>query len=234
VLPALPATRVRRPRAGARLLAALAALALALGATPARAFDVTIESTRAADGFLWADLRLHDLFPARVEESLGRGMPATLQFHAELWRHRTAWFDRMEGSFDAELRVHYDVWTRRYHVERRGAPVDEYGSLDSLRDALSRPLAVRVASTQKLQPGTRCYVVVTATLRPLNVEDVEEVEGWLSGEAQTKAHSGFGVITELPRSLFDAVRNVAGFGDIRARATSPDFEVPGQSSGAAP
>ena len=31
------------------------------------------------------------------------------------------------------------------------------------------------------------------------------------------------VITALPRSVFDAVRNFAGFGDQRARAISEDF-----------
>src|SRR4029077_11485237 len=193
------------------------------GVAPACALDLSIDSTHQAGGYVWADLRIADLFPSRVEESLARGMPATLQFHAELWRRRTAWFDRMEESFDAELRVRYDVWNRRYRVERRGAPGAGYDGLDSLREALARPLAVRVAGVQRLQPGGRYYVVVTATLRPLNVEDVEEVEGWLSGEVQTKGHSGFGVITELPRSLFDAVRNIAGFGDVRDRATSADF-----------
>ena len=51
------------------------------------------------------------------------------------------------------------------------------------------------------------------------------MEGWLSGEVETKRRAGFGVITELPRSLFDAVRNFAGFGDRRARASSDEFEL---------
>jgi hypothetical protein len=33
------------------------------------------------------------------------------------------------------------------------------------------------------------------------------------------------VITELPRSLFDAVRNFAGFGDQRARVVAPMFSM---------
>ena len=62
-------------------------------------------------------------------------------------------------------------------------------------------------------------------MRPLTVEDLAEVEGWLSGEVKDKRHAGFGVIAEIPRSLFDAVRNVAGFGDQRARAVSGDFRL---------
>ena len=54
---------------------------------------------------------------------------------------------------------------------------------------------------------------------------MEEIEGWLSGEVKTTGGKGFGVITELPRSVFDAVRNFVGFGDQKARAISPDFEL---------
>ena len=98
-------------------------------------------------------------------------------------------------------------------------------SLDSVEIALSRPIALRVGRVGDLDPGARYYVVVTATLKPLSVEDVEEIEGWLSGEVKTTGGKGFGVITELPRSVFDAVRNFVGFGDQKARAMSPDFEL---------
>jgi hypothetical protein len=40
------------------------------------------------------------------------------------------------------------------------------------------------------------------------------------------------VITELPRSLFDAVRNFAGFGDRRTRSSSQDFMLGELLSGA--
>lgn len=217
----LPLPGRRRP--GPARLALGAWLLLAVLASPAAAFDVRFEDTRRAAGHLWANVRLDDVIPERVEESLGRGMPATLLLQAELWRRRTAWFDRLEESFEAGLRVRYDVWTREYRLERRGAPAETYPSVAALRAALERPIALRVGSLERLHPGGRYYVVVTATLKPLDVEDAEQVEGWLSGEVETNRRSGFGVITELPRSLFDAVRNLAGFGDLKARAFSPDL-----------
>lgn len=204
------------------LVLAIAGLALA---SSAAAFEVALDGTRRMAEHLWADIRLSDVFPGRVEESLGRGMPATLQFHSELWRKRTAWFDRLEDSFDAELRVRYDVWNKEYRIERRGMSPETFDSFEALEAALTRPMAIKVGRLTHLRPGGRYYVVVTATLRPLDVEDAEQVEGWLSGEVETNRRSGFGVITELPRSLFDAVRNLAGFGDLRARAFSTEIEV---------
>lgn len=219
-MPLLPGLRAARRRKALAL--AIAGLVLA---STAAAFEVSMDGTRRMAEHLWADIRLADPFPGRVEESLGRGMPATLQFHSELWRKRTAWFDRLEDSFDADLRVRYDVWNREYRIERRGLPAETFHSIEALAAALTRPMAIKVGRLSRLQPGGRYYVVVTVTLRPLDVEDAEEVEGWLSGEVETNRRSGFGVITELPRSLFDAVRNLAGFGDLRARAFSGEIEV---------
>lgn len=218
-MPLLPGLRTARRKA-----LALAAAGLVL-ASSAAGFEVTLDGTRRMAEHLWADIRLADLFPGRVEESLGRGMPATLQLHSELWRKRTAWFDRLEDSFDADLRVRFDVWSKEYRIERRGMRPETFDSFEALEAALMRPMAIKVGRLARLQPGGRYYVVVTATLRPLDVEDAEEVEGWLSGEVDTNRRSGFGVITELPRSLFDAVRNLAGFGDLRARAFSAEIEV---------
>jgi hypothetical protein len=40
---------------------------------------------------------------------------------------------------------------------------------------------------------------------------------------KVKQHSGLGVLTSLPRSLFEAARNFAGFGDERSRLISAEF-----------
>jgi hypothetical protein len=64
-------------------------------------------------------------------------------------------------------------------------------------------------------------------LKPLTVEDIAEGEGWLSGEVEEKRGAGLGILTAIPRTVFDAVRNFAGLGDERARAISDDFDVSG-------
>jgi hypothetical protein len=223
VLP-LPERSPRRPRAAPRAGLLLAALLLGLPGA-ARALEVGVIATREHAGYVWTDIRLDDVFQPRVAESLSRGMPATIRIHAELWRHRSGWFDRLEGIFDAELRIRFDVWTRTYRLERRGMPGIGAASLDSIAAVLTRPLALRVGRVGRMEPRARYFVVVAATLKPLSVEDVEEMEGWLSGEVEKKRGAGFGIITELPRSVFDAVRNFVGFGDQKARAISDDFEL---------
>ena len=222
-MPNLLPTPARRPgRAAPR---AAAALALALLALPhaARAIEVDAGQPREREGLLIVEARLADVFAPRVAESLARGMPATLQVHAELWRRRRAWFDKLETSADASVRIRYDVWTDRYLLERFGADPIVVGTIDSAAVVLRRPWIVTVGRVGQLNATSTYYVSLAATLRPLTVEDLTEVEGWLSGEVKDKRRSGFGVIAEIPLSLFDAVRNVAGFGDERAKDTSNDF-----------
>jgi hypothetical protein len=217
----LPVPRAAAPRP-ARRATLLAALLLACAA-PAPALDLTAGPPRERGGWVWVDARLGDLFAPRVESSLARGMPATLRLHAELWRQRAGWFDRLESAFDAELRLRYDFRAEAYRLERDGARPLVLAGLDSVRAALSRPLPLPVVRFAPLSAGSRYYVVVSATLKPLSVEDARQVEGWLSGEVEGTQEAPWEVVTGLPFSLFDAARDFAGFGDEHARAVTAPF-----------
>lgn len=209
-----------RSGTAARTSFLLILLLLALAPT-ARALEITVRPPRERSGHLWVDVRLGDLFEPRVEGSLARGMPATLTLHAELWRRRVGWFDALESLFDVELRLRYDFRGAAYRLEHTGARPLVVPGLDSVRAVLSRPLLLPVGRVGPLLADQRYYVVVSATLKPLSVEDAAEVEGWLSGEVGGGAP--LGLLTGLPRSLFDAARNFAGFGDEHARATTDEF-----------
>ena len=195
-----------------------------LAAAPVRAIEfVSADPTRDATGRIGVVIRLDDPLETRVEQSLARGMPATLVLNAELWRRRNGWFDRVERSIEATVRLRHDVWTRAWRLERPGVTPYSVPSVDSLEAALSRPIALLFPTSEKLSTSAMYFVVLSATVKPLSVEDAEEVEGWLSGEVRTQRRSGVGVITALPRSLFDTVRSIAGLGDTRARYVSRDF-----------
>jgi len=199
--------------------------AAVLGTRPARALDLTLAPPRERDGRLLIEAHPSASINSRVAGSLARGMPATLQLHAELWRDRRGWFDRLESSADASVRIRYEVWSDTYWIERVGAGPIVVSVVDSVAAVLERPWLLPVGRVGQLKTDAHYYVVLTATLRPLTVEDLEEVEGWLSGEVGNSKKSGFGVVTEIPRSVFDAVRNVAGFGDQKARAISEPFTL---------
>jgi hypothetical protein len=197
--------------------------ALAFAPSPGRAFDLALVSLRQRAGSLIVDVRLSEPLPARIRESLSRAMPATLVFHAELWRERIGWFDRLEGGSDVTMRLRYDPACDDYRLERRGAPAIAAPTVDSLEIALSRPFALTVAEMEALDPGRRYYVAVAATLKPVSIEDAEEIDEVIFPDAGARQGPGLGLITGVPRAIFDAVRNIAGLGDQRARAMSETF-----------
>lgn len=211
------------PRATDARLALWTAVCLVSWAGVASAIDINPATIDIRQGRVEVAVRVSELFPPRIEESLVRGMPATLQVSAELWRHRTGWFDRLSGSFVGSVRIRYDVWSKNYLIDGAGLRQRSISTLDSVRTVLASPFLLPLAVRAKLPETGRYYVVVSATLKPLSVEDVEEGEGWLSGEVEDKRRSGIGVLTAVPRSVFDAVRNFAGLGDQRARAITDDF-----------
>lgn len=221
----LPGSARPSPACRLRHAAALAVMLAAGGAARAEALEVELGPPHVRGDSVWIDVQLVEPLEARIQESLARGMPATLQLHAELWHRRRGWFDRLEENVDAEIRIRYEVFNRTFRVERRGAPPLRVGTMDSLQLALMRPLSLPAGRLRPESAGAVHFIVVTAVLRPLSVEDVAEVESWLSGEVETKRRSGFGLVTQVPRALFDTVRNFAGFGDARARAISEDFAV---------
>lgn len=215
------APRFRQVRLGI-VLALGAALC---GARPARALDLSLSPPRERGGYVWVDARIDHPFTPRIEDSIVRGMPATLLFHAELWRSRTAWFDHFEGAFDASIRLIHDVAGDRFLILRRGQPVLTAPTLDSLTSALGNPVALPVTRVGALDPHHRYYAIVTVTLKPLSPADVAEVENWFSGEVADKRQSGLGGIALLPGAVFDAMRNLAGFGDEHARAQTDGFDL---------
>ena len=152
MLPGLPTRPFHPRRARARTRALLPALLALLATGTAFALEVDVLATREQAGYVWTDVRLADLFAPRVAESLSRGMPATLRLHTELWRRRHGWFGRLESSFDAEVRIRYDVWSRAYQLERRGAPTSGLASLDSVEigDVMVRDVDAMVVDNDAL------------------------------------------------------------------------------------
>ena len=220
MLPALPCSR--RLLRVHRITLASAACAW-LWATHALALEVRLSTARERGGYIYVAATVSEPFSERIGESLQRGMPATLELRTELWRRRNGWFDRLESGYQAQMRIQYEAWNEQFRIEGPRGQTFRVNTLDSAASTVSRPWAVPVGRVGGLVPSARYYVVVHAVLKPLSVEDVAEVEGWLSGEVKTQRGAGLGVITELPRSLFDAVRNFAGFGDQRTRSVSDEF-----------
>jgi hypothetical protein len=217
----------RRLALGRWALAGLATLlAAAGGACAADAQDgLAVRAARvfASRGVLGIEVRLGGLWSARVRGTLERGMPASLMITADLWQHRSGWFDRMVTTRSLLYRVRYDAWREDYELRRGVEAAEHLDSLGAVGEALSLPIRFPVSLTRDLDPDERYYVVVTASLKPLTPEGVREVERFLSSQLGGAQGGGAAApVVRLPSSLLSILAALSGLGDeIAVQRTRP-------------
>ncbi len=183
---------------------------------------VRLERIAAAGDDLAVDLTLVNLIDAPTEEILERGVPVTLILDIEVWRERSAWFDRREASRHLAYKLQLDAWDEVYVVRDKEGRQEIFLDLAEARGALESRRDLHIAPLSVLRDDDNYYLVVTAALKPLTMEDVEELEDWLSGETETDGGDGFGLLG-LPKAFFGLVMGVTGFQDRNDVLRTPSF-----------
>jgi len=186
------------------------------------AIGVEIGRIATAGEDLVIDLTIANLIDPATEETLARGVPVTLILDIEIWRERSAWFDHLEASRHLAYKLQLDAWDEVYVVRDAEGRQEVFLDLAEARGALAERPALRVVPLSMIAPDASYYIVVTAALKPLTVEDVEELEGWLSGEIKSGRAREVGLLG-LPKALFDVVMDVTGLGDRNDVKRTPSF-----------
>src|SRR5262249_57638639 len=105
---------------------------------------------------------------------------ASLMVRVDVGRDRAGWFDQLVESRSLLYRIRYDAWGEDFDVARGMEEENHLGSLSDVADSLMRPLFVPLLPRQKLTPGHRYYLVVTASLKPLTPERLRQIQNFLS------------------------------------------------------
>ena len=173
------------------------------------------------NGAITVSYRTENPWTPRLEETLLRGMPATVVFEVGVWKRRSFWFDKLVLAIKSEHKVVYDPWEKVFRVrssqsQRKARVVP---SLDSLETLLFSERRLPLVPAAALDPVGRYYVSVRVRIRPLSAEDLGEIEDWLSGEVKNPTGGPRG----LPGYLLGIAVNVSGLGDRTALAKSETF-----------
>lgn len=207
------------------VLAGLAVIALTAPAPARGERSLSFENIRAREGWIELDLRLIDGFSGKVGESLERGLPTTVTYAVELWRSRARWFDRLERTRYLVFRIEHDVLSGVYRVRSADGGFWEVRSKEDLESLALRPAAVRVAPLERVDGRRPHYFSVRARVKPLELEQIREIEAWLEGKipGDEDSEEGSGGILGMPERVFGFVAGLAGLGEESIEAKSVTF-----------
>jgi hypothetical protein len=223
-------------KAARRFLVALtlAAAAFAPGAAPADAEDddirLNIVDIRFNSGYLTFDLLLDGAFNEDQERILREGFPTHMTYTVELWRDRGFWFDKLELSRTLTIKVTYDLWAERFVVRFRKDDLSKFRTIEEVAQATCVLPNLELVSHDELDPSERYYISVGARLRPLTMEEVGELEDWLSGERRSDEGRGGGALS-IPKYLVRMLLGSAGVAERSALTRSETFTVKSEAEG---
>jgi len=187
-----------------------------------------IDSIRINDGELYIDFHADSLFDEQVLEGLNRGLTVEVIYQVELWKSRDNWFDQHVGGNVLAFKLSYNNLEDRYIIEN----AEERRSTGVFEKALERCSDVNnvyITEDEKLKREKNYYVVIKGIVKPLSIENLNEVSQWLKGEVENVDLNKIKEPRKTGRSLrnylLELLANITGFGDRYFSNTSGMFII---------
>lgn len=178
---------------------------------------------RADSGYVHLDFRLVDPLPPPDSAGIYAPPPAALAFTVELWRDRSSWFDALVSQRTWGYRLEFDHIRRLYRVALPDGGVLETARREEVERLLSEHAGVVVARVVDMTPGKTYYLAVTARRTPIDLERLDELDAWMSGEIRPRKRGG-GLLA-VPKGIVGFLADVAGLGDRASVSRSARFRA---------
>ena len=164
-------------------------------------------------------IALFRLAGLEAENWLDGDLAATLSLVVELRRTSKPFWSSGRVAFQGfDYRFRKDPLDGSYEVLNPDRSLVRLADRATLGRYLGRIHEIELARRADLRPDQEYVVHVSAVLKPMDLDDPESLEGWLSGNV-----SGRGALLGIPRFILDASIQLSGLGDRRAEATSERF-----------
>lgn len=112
------------------------------------------------------------------------GFPVRVHVKAELWRSRTL-LDEITAETEWEFFIRFDTFDAEYEVVRivdqTIMPLGRFEKLEDAQRASEAPFALRLPTPPR---GRSVYIQVQADVQTIDMSDLDELMGWLRGEAR--------------------------------------------------
>jgi hypothetical protein len=142
---------------------------------------VVIDNLTADSTMLLIDFHAEGLIDARVKERLRSGFTTIFEYQIQLWRRKSFIFNQLVAENFCRMKLTFDNWDKRYRI----ITAAEDRKTTSIEKAKEMCLAVQgfgLTPLEKLHDATEYSVTVQLLIKPISVENLEEIERALRGE----------------------------------------------------
>ena len=175
---------------------------------------------------LLCSFEVNNLFNEDIIEGLKKGMTTVLEFKIQLWNKRSLWIDKLINEDIIRYKINYDVWGQRYIVYKNDQK-PRVLDIDGVKELCQNLKHYSLTSLQELQNEKKYIIGIKVTLRPISVENYEEIQRWVIGEAREIDTD----VIKKPRKagekagnwILGLLLNLSGFGDKVINARSGSF-----------
>jgi hypothetical protein len=188
---------------------------------------VLFDSLRAEPQGILGNLEMN-LLDEQIIRGLRKGMTGAVEIRIQVWHEKNRWIKSIVFERVHRIKIDYDDWERKFRVVLKN---DETRMMDEpelvrycrfLNDFLLVP-------SGPLAEGENYRFLVSVTLKPMSMENMEELKRWISGEAD-EFDPGEIRISKSPLSkagdwVLGVVVNLSGFGDRVISGRSPVFSL---------
>ena len=178
------------------------------------------------DGSLVVSFEIRDFITKDLLEGLRKGMTAAVEFQVQLWRSHRGWMDRLVVEEAIRMRIVYDNWGRCYIVSTREDEALNMNETNLIRFC-SEMQNYKLASLEKLDVDKPYYIGVRAVLKPLSIENIQEIKRWLTGEVRNLNPKSIRSVKSPGKKagnwLVGVMLKLTGFGDRLVQGKSSLF-----------
>lgn len=189
---------------------------------------VIIDSVKVNSGMVSLDFHLDDIIDEKVTEGLQKGLTSTLEYQIELWEKKGGLFNHLVTQQHMRIKIFFDNWENKFVIlsqdEKRLT-----SSLETVKEKCTQISNFDVISISELKINKKYFFNVKVILRPLSMENYQEIRHWLSGKAKNLKLDDLDDTEKQEKKLKGGLLKIflalTGFGDRVMAGKSDDFQI---------
>jgi len=189
---------------------------------------VVIDSVKINSETLTLDFHVDEIIDEKVTEGLQKGLTSTIEYQVELWEKRGGLINHLVTQQEIRMKIFFDNWEHKYVImsaeEKRLT-----SSLETVTEKCSQIQNFGAIPINKLKGKNKYFFNVKVILRPLSMENYQEIKHWLSGKAKNFKLDDLDDTEKQEKKLKGGLLKMflalTGFGDRVISGKSDDFKI---------